>query len=207
MTNESTQTILDETTIDRDPIRQFQTWLQDAVDAGLPLPEAMTMASVDAEGQPHARVLLLKQVDEDGFVFYTNYRSAKAEELAVNPKVALVFYWPQLERQVRIEGAVEKTNQQESRDYFKTRPRESQIGAWASPQSAVIPSRSSLEERTVELEELYRGRDVDCPDHWGGYRLWPVRIEFWKGQPGRLHDRILFERTSDQSWSTKRLAP
>src|SRR5678815_1175326 len=162
---------LDEKTIDRDPIKQFQLWFNDALAAKLPLPEAMTLATATPDGKPSARMVLLKQVDEDGFVFFTNYRSAKAEQLDANPYAALVFYWVQLDRQVRVEGSVVRTSAEESREYFKTRPRESQIGALASAQSEVIASREVLEQRAKELEDLYRDREVDCPDHWGGYRL------------------------------------
>lgn len=197
---------LDEKTVDRDPIRQFQLWFDDAVDAKLPLPEAMTLATVGPEGRPSARMVLLKQVDGYGFVFFTNYHSAKAEQLDANPYAALVFFWPQLDRQVRVEGRVAKTSAEESRDYFRTRPRESQIGAWASPQSETIAGREVIEERARKLEALYSDREVDCPDHWGGYRLTPSRIEFWKSRIGRLHDRILYQR-EDSGWSITRLAP
>jgi pyridoxamine 5'-phosphate oxidase len=197
---------LDEKTIDRDPIRQFQLWFNDAIAAGLPLPEAMTLASATPDGKPSARMVLLKQVDHDGFVFFTNYRSAKAEQLDANPYAALVFYWAQLDRQVRVEGSVIKTSRQESRDYFKTRPRESQIGAWASTQSQAISSRDALEQRAQELEALYCDREIDCPEHWGGYRLKAERIEFWKSRIGRLHDRILYQRDAT-GWSITRLAP
>jgi pyridoxamine 5'-phosphate oxidase len=146
-------------------------------------------------------------VDGYGFVFFTNYESSKAKQLELNPYAALVFYWPQLERQVRVEGKVTKTAAEESAAYFKTRPRESQIGAWASPQSEVIAARDVLEQRARELAELYCDRDVDCPAHWGGFRLTPDRIEFWKGRVGRLHDRILYELQPDDSWTIKRLAP
>ena len=198
---------LDEKTINRDPIAQFQAWFKDAIEAKLPLPEAMTLATATPEGRPSARMVLLKQVDEDGFVFFTNYNSAKAAQLDANPFAALVFYWSRLDRQVRVEGSVVRTSAQESRDYFKTRPRESQIGAWASPQSSVISSREVLEQRAQELEEYYRDRDIECPSHWGGYRLRADKIEFWKGRVGRLHDRILYELTADGTWSIKRLAP
>jgi pyridoxamine 5'-phosphate oxidase len=151
-------------------------------------------------------MVLLKQVDHDGFVFFTNYRSAKAEQLDANPNAALVFYWSQLDRQVRVEGGVVKTSEEESREYFRTRPRESQIGAWASEQSQAISSRDVLVQRAHELEELYRDREVDCPEHWGGYRLNPERIEFWKSRIGRLHDRIRYERDGD-GWTITRLAP
>ena len=198
---------LDEQLIDRDPIKQFQTWLADAVEAKLPLPEAMTLATATPDGKPSARMVLLKQVDHAGFVFFTNYGSAKARQLDANPYAALVFYWAPLDRQVRVEGSVTRTSAQESRDYFQTRPRESQIGAWASAQSEVIPGRDVLEQRALELETLYCDRGIDCPEHWGGYRLLPERIEFWKSRVGRLHDRILYERRHDGSWAISRLAP
>jgi pyridoxamine 5'-phosphate oxidase len=198
---------LDEKQVERDPIKQFQLWLDEAIAAKLPLPEAMNLATATPEGRPSSRMVLLKQVDHEGFVFFTNYHSAKAAQLEANPYAALVFYWAQLERQVRIEGKVERTSAEESETYFKTRPRESQIGAWASPQSSVIADREVLEERAQELEEYYRDREIECPGHWGGYRLRPDRIEFWKGRVGRLHDRILYELLSDGAWTIKRLAP
>jgi len=197
---------LDEKTIDRDPIKQFQIWFNDAIAAKLPLPEAMTLATATPEGRPSARMVLLKQVDQDGFVFYTNYRSAKAEQLDANPYAALVFYWAVLDRQVRVEGRVAKTSAQESSEYFRTRPRESQIGAWTSEQSQAIGSREVLEQRARELEALYRDREVERPEHWGGYRVEPERIEFWKSRIGRLHDRILYQR-SGSGWTITRLAP
>lgn len=198
---------IDEKTVDPDPLKLFQRWLDEAKGAGIHFAEAMTLATSTTEGQPSARLVLLKQADETGFVFYTNYNSPKARELDANPQAALVFYWPQLERQVRVEGKVERTSADESDAYFKTRPRESQIGALASPQSEVIASREALQQRADELEKLYEGREVDRPAHWGGYRLHPNRIEFWKGRPSRLHDRILYERQSDGSWAISRLAP
>lgn len=206
MTNDISLEGLDENTIDRDPIKQFQRWFDEAKAANLPLPEAMTLATATPDGKPSARMVLLKQVDEDGFVFFTNYNSAKAEQLDANPYAALVFYWSRLDRQVRVEGSVIRTSEQESRDYFKTRPRESQIGAWASAQSQVIAGRAVLEQRAQELEDLYRDREVDCPEYWGGYRLKPERIEFWKSRVGRLHDRILYERDLT-GWAIRRLAP
>jgi len=197
---------LDEKTIDRDPIRQFQTWLNEAFAAKLPLPEAMTLATATADGRPSARMVLLKQVDQEGFVFYTNYNSAKAQQLDANPHAALVFYWAQLDRQVRVEGSVSRTSAEESREYFATRPRESQIGAWASQQSEAIASRAVLEERAAELEKQYGDREIDRPEYWGGYRVKPERIEFWLSRIGRLHDRILYQREGD-AWSITRLAP
>ena len=205
--NGNTAEDLDEKTVDRDPLKLFQRWLDEAMASGIRLPEAMTLATATPAGKPSARLVLLKGADERGFVFYTNYKSMKARELDSNPQAALVFYWPQLERQLRVEGKVERTSDDESDAYFKTRPRESQIGALASPQSEVIASRESLQQRADELEKLYEGREVERPAHWGGYRLLPERIEFWKGRPGRLHDRILYERQADGSWIISRLAP
>jgi len=198
---------LNENTIDSDPIRQFQLWFDEAVAAKLPMPEAMTLATVTPDGRPAARMVLLKQVDGYGFVFFTNYRSSKAQQLEINPYAALVFYWPQFERQVRVEGRVSKTSAEESTAYFRTRPRESQIGAWASPQSEVIATRRVLEQQARHLEERYEDREIDRPEYWGGYRLRPDRIEFWKGRIGRLHDRFLYELQPDDSWAIKRLAP
>ena len=198
---------IDEQTVDRDPLTLFLRWLHEARAVGINLAEAMTLATSTPEGRPSARLVLLKQADEHGFVFFTNYNSMKARELDSNPQAALVFYWPQLERQVRVEGKVERTSTAESDAYFKTRPRESQIGALASPQSEVIASRAALQERADQIEKSYEGREIDRPEHWGGYRLHPERIEFWKGRPGRLHDRISYDREKDGSWSIRRLAP
>jgi pyridoxamine 5'-phosphate oxidase len=202
-----TDETLDERSVERHPIKQFKVWFDSAVAAKLPLPEAMSLATVTRDGKPTSRMVLLKSFDNDGFVFYTNYLSAKAKDMETNPNVALTFFWPQLEKQVRIEGKVTKTSADESRSYFEVRPRESQIGAWASAQSEVISGRDELEKRQAELEETYRDQPVPWPEHWGGYRLNPDRIEFWKGRVGRLHDRIVYERQSDGSWSIKRLAP
>lgn len=198
---------IDEQTVDRDPLTLFERWWHEAKAVGIHLAEAMTLATSTPDGKPSARLVLLKQADEHGFVFFTNYNSMKARELDSNPQAALVFYWPQLERQVRVEGKVERTSAAESDAYFKTRPRESQIGALASPQSEVIDSRAALQQKADELEKLYDGREVERPAHWGGYRLHAERIEFWKGRPGRLHDRVLYERGAGGSWSIKRLAP
>jgi len=198
---------LDEATIDRDPIDLFQRWFEDARSADLPLPEAMTLATVNSEGRPAARMVLLKQVDHDGFVFFTNYNSSKAIELQHNNSAALVFHWAPMERQVRGEGHVVKIPDAESSAYFYTRPRESQIGAWASPQSEIIESRDVLEQRKTALEQKYEGKEIERPPYWGGYRLSPDRIEFWKGRIGRLHDRIVYSRAVDGTWTIKRLAP
>jgi pyridoxamine 5'-phosphate oxidase len=198
---------LDENTVDRDPIKQFQLWFDDAGASDSRLPESMTLATATLDGKVSARVVLLKQVDENGFVFYTNYRSSKAKELDENPQAALVFYWVVLDRQVRVEGTVERVSAAESDEYFKTRPRESQLGALASPQSEEIGSREVLEERLRALEKEYQGREVERPAHWGGFRLTPTRIEFWENRPSRLHDRIAYDRLPDGSWTIKRLAP
>lgn len=197
---------LDEKLVHPDPIIQFQSWFDYAREQQLPMPEAMTLATADAAGKPSARMVLLKQVDERGFTFFTNYTSGKAEELTENPRAALVFFWSQLERQVRVEGTVTRISGDESCEYFHTRPRESQLGAWASPQSKVISGREELERRYAEVEEKYRDREVECPEHWGGFLVTPVLIEFWKGRVGRLHDRIVYERV-ESGWSIKRLAP
>ena len=198
---------LDENSIEPNPIVQFKKWFDDAIADGLKLPEAMTLATATSDGRPSARIVLLKQVDDDGFVFYTNYRSRKASELDTNSNAALVFYWPQHDRQVRIEGTVTRTSPAESDVYFQTRPRDSQIGALVSPQSEVIEGRDFLEQRTRELEETYRDGLVARPSHWGGYRLLPKRIEFWKARPSRLHDRLVYEVQNDGSWRINRLAP
>jgi pyridoxamine 5'-phosphate oxidase len=203
----NTEDKLDEETIDRDPIKQFQKWFSEAIAAQLPQPEAMSLSTVSSDGRPAARMVLLKQVDEDGFVFFTNYRSSKARDLEANANVALVFFWSRLERQVRVEGTATRTSAEESQAYFATRPRESQIGAWTSPQSQTILSRAELEKKQAELEQLYKGKTVPWPEHWGGFRVKPSRIEFWKGRVGRLHDRIVYEREGDESWTIKRLAP
>lgn len=189
-----------------DPFQQFGTWMQDAIDAGLELPNAMTVATADAEGRPSARVTLLKGFDADGFVFYTNYQSRKGQDLAVNPHVALVFYWHDLGRQVRVEGRVEPVSEEESVDYFESRPLGSRIGAWASPQSQQIADRSELESLMEQAEERFRSGEVPKPPHWGGYRVIPERIEFWKGRPNRLHDRFVFEPDGD-GWKVIRIAP
>ncbi|MDQ2936982.1 MAG: pyridoxamine 5'-phosphate oxidase [Acidobacteriota bacterium] len=205
--NEQTAEDLDEKTADRDPLKLFRRWFDDAIASGSRLPDAMTLATATRDGKPSARMVLLKHADEQGFVFYTNYLSQKARELDDNPRAALVLYWVQLDRQVRVEGEVERISPAESDEYFETRPRESQIGALASPQSEVIESREILEKRYAELDDFYRDRSVKRPAHWGGYRLKPERIEFWQNRLGRLHDRILYERQPDRGWSTKRLAP
>jgi pyridoxamine 5'-phosphate oxidase len=199
--------VLDDRNVDPNPIDLFRRWFDAAVKSGSRLPDSMTLATATKDGKPSARVVLLKQYDDNGFVFYTNYNSSKARELEENPRAALVMYWTVLDRQVRVEGTVERVPPRQSDEYFKTRPRESQIGALASPQSEVIESREVLEQRYAQYDELYRIRAVERPSHWGGYILKPERIEFWQNRAGRLHDRILYQRDSSGSWSIQRLAP
>lgn len=198
---------LDLRTAERDPITQFQKWFADARSARIILPDAMMLATVTADGKPAARMVLLKSVDDEGFVFFTNYESDKARELAKNPFGALVFHWEILQRQVRINGVCSRLSAEESDAYFATRPRDSQISAHASPQSRIIENREELEMKFKRSEELYRGKDVPRPANWGGFCLKPASIEFWKGRVGRLHDRILYELRPDKTWTMKRLAP
>jgi pyridoxamine 5'-phosphate oxidase len=189
-----------------DPMEQFRTWFDDARALGLPMPEAMTLATSNANGRPSARVVLLHGIDENGFVFHTNYESRKGRELEANPQAALVLYWHPLGRQVRVEGSIERVSEEESAQYFRTRPRGGQLGAWASRQSEQIESRGVLEERVRRLEREYEGREVPLPPFWGGYRLLPDRIELWQHGEDRLHDRFAYER-SGGSWTRSRLSP
>jgi pyridoxamine 5'-phosphate oxidase len=190
-----------------DPLEIAAGWYGEAVAAGLPEPNAMALATATPDGRPSARVVLLKAVDESGFTFHTNYQSRKGRELAGNPWAALVFYWPALERQVRVEGTVERLPPAESDAYFRTRPLGSRLGAWASPQSAAVPDRAALEQRLREVARGYEGRDVPRPPFWGGYRLRPVAVEFWQGRPNRFHDRLLYRRLPSGGWQIERLAP
>lgn len=198
---------LEESDLDADPVRQFQKWFERARASGNREPSAMTLATTSPDGQPSARMVLLRGVSEDGFVFFTNYRSRKARELAANPKAALVFFWPELSRQVRITGQVSKTTREESEAYFQTRPRGSQLGAWASWQSSVIAGREVLDARVRKLEVRYDGKDLPTPKDWGGYRLRPDIIEFWQGRADRLHDRLRYSKTAKGRWKIERLAP
>lgn len=189
-----------------DPIALFRDWFEAAREAGFLFPEAMAVATSSPDGRPSARMMLLKGVDDDGFLFYTNYGSRKADELDRNPRAALVFHWDVLQRQVRVEGTVERVSREASAAYFRTRPRGSQIGAWASRQSEELESREELERSFRRYEERFRGEEVPLPEFWGGYRLRPDRIEFWQGRANRLHDRLRYRRT-DGGWEVSRLYP
>ncbi len=197
---------LDETELPDRPMPLFDEWLTLALDAEGEDANAMTLATVDSQGLPHARIVLLKGADEQGLKFFSNYHSHKGSELANVPHAALVFWWPSLARQIRVEGPVAQVSGTESDAYFASRPRASQLGAWVATQSVVIPNRHWLEEREARFEQAYEGQEISRPIHWGGYRLMPEMIEFWQGQPSRLHDRIRYERRDDH-WHRFRLAP
>ncbi|MCI0713284.1 MAG: pyridoxamine 5'-phosphate oxidase [Chloroflexi bacterium] len=192
---------------DADPFAQFANWLQAAIDANHVEANAMSLATATANGMPSARMVLLKGFDRQGFVFFTNYNSRKATEIAENPNAALCFYWDKLSRQVRAEGTVEKIAAADSDAYFVTRPRDSQIATWVSEQSTVVESRATLDEGAARIIEQFEGQDIPRPPHWGGYRVKPFRFEFWQGRPGRLHDRIAYSLQDDNSWKIQRLAP
>jgi len=198
---------LNETEVQATAILQFHKWWNEALMSEIEEVNAMTLATSAANGKPSARIVLLKGFYESGFVFFTNYHSHKGKELAENPFASLVFFWKELERQVRIEGAVEKTTSNESDLYFHSRPVESRIGAWASPQSKVITSREVIEENVSELQKSFAGKEIDRPPHWGGYIVIPAVVEFWQGRPGRLHDRIQYTNQAEGGWKIERLAP
>lgn len=199
--------ILDEEHVDADAMIQFHNWFQDARDQEVVEPNAMVMSSVDKDGNPTSRTLLLKGLEDDGFVFYTNYNSDKAQEIAKNANISLLFLWKKVQRQIRISGIAEKISREQSEAYFQSRPKGSQIGAWVSPQSQVIAHKSILEKRKAELIEKYKDVDViPLPDYWGGYKLIPQKMEFWQGRPNRLHDRLRYTLV-DGKWIIERLAP
>lgn len=191
-----------------DPVTQFHKWMEEALQAAVPEPTAMHLCTVSADGRPSGRIVLLKGLDAEGFVFFTNYDSRKGQAMARNAYVSLTFFWPELERQVRVEGGVRKVSAQASDEYFRSRPRASRIGALASPQSQVIPDRQVLEKEVAALNARYgEAAEIERPAHWGGYVVTPDAVEFWQGRPSRLHDRILYTRTAAGAWQKNRLAP
>ena len=189
-----------------DPMELFNKWFKEAISSGVPEPNAMTLATVDETGLPNARTVLMKGIGESTIRFFTNYESRKAAEIRYNSTVACVFWWVELERQVRLRGKAIKVSEKESEEYFKSRPRESQMGAWASKQSSPVKNREELEKRFSVIREQYENRDLPKPPFWGGYEINITQMEFWQGRPGRLHDRILYEKT-EQTWNRKRLMP
>jgi pyridoxamine 5'-phosphate oxidase len=198
---------LDDGATDADPIAQFRIWFAEAEAAQVADVNAMTLATASASGEPSARIVLLKDMDERGFVFFTHYTSPKGGDLAENPRASLLFYWPELERQVRISGTVSRVSRAISDTYFASRPVESQWAAWAAPQSSPLDTRESLERRYRQIKERFANQPVPCPPDWGGYHVAAERIEFWQGRPGRLHDRIRYTRATDGTWQRQRLAP
>ncbi|HEY4110556.1 pyridoxamine 5'-phosphate oxidase [Puia sp.] len=198
---------LTEKDILKDPFAQFTKWWQEAINAGIDEPNAMTLATASADGMPDARIVLLKGFDEKGFAFYTNYNSVKGRQLLENPRATLVLFWKELERQVRISGLVSLAPGNMSDDYFNSRPEGSRIGAWASPQSEPIDNREWLEANEQRIKEVWTGKSIPRPGHWGGYVVKPVKMEFWQGRPSRLHDRMLYSLQNTGTWNIERLAP
>ena len=205
--NDFASSELNEKAAGKNPVKLFGRWLLNALESEVFEPNAVTLATSSREGQPDARIVLLRNFDKNGFVFFTNYKSQKGNEMEKNKKVCLNFFWPELQRQVRILGSIEKLTSKASDDYFRSRPRESQISAWASEQSQVIPNRQFLESRYLEYELKYHGNNVPRPRHWGGIRVKPSLIEFWQGRPSRLHDRIVFKKLRSGKWKIERLNP
>lgn len=205
--NDYLQKSLSKNDVAVNPLDQFEHWFEEATAAEINEPTAMNLSTVSENGRPSGRIVLLKGINDSAFQFYTNYESQKAQDLALNPFAALTFFWPELERQIRIEGKVEKLSEPTSESYFSSRPWDSQIGAWASPQSQVIENRDFLEENFEKVKEKYEGREVPRPSNWGGYQLVPDRFEFWQGRSSRLHDRIIYRLSNDGEWIIERLAP
>jgi pyridoxamine 5'-phosphate oxidase len=198
--------VLDEKSIGKNPIIQLQIWLEEALIANLPDPTAMILSTIDSDGNPESRVVLLKELRHEGFVFFTNYSSKKAKQLEVNNRVSAVFFWAEAERQVRIKGQAEKISIEDSEDYFRTRPVDSQLGAWASPQSQIIESREILDKNYQYYQEYFKYREIEKPPFWGGFLIRPEYFEFWQGRPNRLHDRLEFV-LHENDWQVHRLAP
>ena len=202
-----TKATLDSTSVDKNPIRQFEKWFDEAIKLEMTEPTAMNLATITSNGRPSSRIVLLKGIENDQFIFYTNYQSQKGKELEINPACALTFFWPDLERQIRIEGVAARVAPDISDAYFKSRPRGSQVGAWASPQSTIIKDRKILEDRVKEIEKRFEDKKVlSRPNQWGGFGVDPFEIEFWQGRSSRLHDRIVYTKV-DQLWKINRLAP
>jgi len=197
---------LNESSINKNPFIQFANWYKSIINSKLKEPTAMTLSTADVNGNPSARIVLLKEFDDRGFIFYTNYESRKGKDLKENPKAALNFFWDEPARQIRIEGKIEKVSKEASKKYFSTRPRESRIGAWVSAQSSVIPNRKFLENKFDELEKKFNNEEIPLPEFWGGYRVIPNYFEFWQGRENRLHDRICYKKENDE-WKIFRLAP
>lgn len=198
---------LDERSADPDPIAQFRRWFDEALQADILDPNAMSLATASPSGEPSVRTVLLKELDDDGFVFFTHYDSRKGDDLSRNPRASLLFFWATFERQVRVTGSVSTVSRAESEAYFASRPVESRIAVWAATQSSVLADRQALDDRFAELTQRFAGQDVPCPPRWGGFRVAPEQIEFWQGRPSRLHDRLLYTRAAEGTWSRVRLAP
>ncbi|HEV7349682.1 pyridoxamine 5'-phosphate oxidase [Telluribacter sp.] len=205
--NEYTLNGLSESDVSESPFTQFSQWFEETLRAQLPEPNAMHLSTVGPDLRPNGRVVLLKGLDEKGFVFYTNYESQKGQDLLLHPYASLTFFWKELERQIRVEGRVEKVSEQESDEYFAVRPRGSQIGAWVSNQSIIIKDRQELAEKQAYYEEMFRDQEVPRPPHWGGYRVLPEQVEFWQGRPSRLHDRLRYRLEENGTWTIERLSP
>lgn len=204
---EYSKNALNKNTVEKNPIAQFNKWFEEALNSGIEDANAMTLATATKDGRPSARIVLIKELNSQGFVFYTNYQSRKGLEIDQNPFGCINFYWKELERQVRADGYIEKISREKSDEYFKTRPRGSQIGAWTSPQSNKIANREIMEERFRRLEEKYKDKEIPRPAQWGGYVLIPDMMEFWQGRPNRLHDRILYTIQKDGNWMIDRISP